>query len=77
MQLDCAEVIQELSNYIDDELSMEMRATIEEHLASCDRCIAIYDGVRNVLLLVNSWGKSIELPAGFSARLYEKLQSAR
>jgi predicted anti-sigma-YlaC factor YlaD len=77
MQLDCAEVILELSNYIDDELSIEMRAAIEAHLVSCDRCIAIYDSVRNVLLLINSWGKSIELPAGFSARLYQKLQSER
>ena len=77
MQLDCVEIIRELSNYVDDELSMEMRAAIEAHLASCYRCIAIYDGVRNVLLLVNSWGRSIELPTGFSARLYKKLQDTR
>ncbi|MGE5323593.1 MAG: anti-sigma factor family protein [Actinomycetota bacterium] len=68
----CAEVRRELSNYIDEEVTAELRARIEEHLSSCTGCKALYDGVRNVVTLVSSTDL-IELPRGFSARLYRRL----
>jgi Putative zinc-finger len=68
----CAEVRRELSNYIDDEITLELRARIEEHVSACSGCKALYDGVRNVVMLVSST-ELIELPRGFSARLYRRL----
>ncbi|HEX7286125.1 MAG TPA: zf-HC2 domain-containing protein [Candidatus Angelobacter sp.] len=73
--ISCQEVRRELSNYIDDEVTSELRARIEEHVRACTGCRALYDGVRNVLTLVGS-GDVIELPRGFSLRLFQRLQAA-
>lgn len=73
--ISCQEVRRELSNYIDDEVTLELRARIEEHIRNCTGCKALYDGVRNVLTLVGS-GDIIELPRGFSLRLFQRLQAA-
>ena len=73
--ISCEEVRRELSNYFDDEVTPELRARIEEHVRSCPGCKAVYDGVRNVLTLVGS-EDVIELPRGFSLRLFRRLQAA-
>lgn len=72
MYLTCADVRRELSNYLDDEITAELRARIDAHVAGCKGCRAIVDGVRNVIQLV-AGNEVIELPAGFSARLRERL----
>lgn len=72
----CAEVRRELSNYIEDEVSPELRARVDQHVTTCPGCKAVYDGVRNLLVLVST-GEIIELPPGFSARLYRRLQAAQ
>lgn len=70
--ISCRQVRQELSSYIDDDVSPELRARIEEHVLSCPGCMAVYDGLRNVLKLVSAT-EVIELPLGFSLRLYRLL----
>lgn len=64
----------ELSNYMDDDVTPELRARIEDHVRQCGGCRTLYDGVRNVLTLV-AGSDVIELPAGFSLRLYRRLIS--
>lgn len=73
MEISCAEVLQELSNYIDQDTDAELRVQIEVHLPKCTHCTAIYDGVRNVIRLVGD-GRTFELPSGFSERLHNKLR---
>jgi predicted anti-sigma-YlaC factor YlaD len=70
--ISCMEVRRELSNYIENDVTPELRARIEQHVPSCTGCKAVYDGVRNVLRLVSS-SEIIELPPGFSLRLYRRL----
>ena len=72
MKIDCHEIIRELSQYLDDDVSPELRNKIQEHLAHCAHCTAIYDGLRNVVSLVGD-RRTFELPVGFSQRLREKL----
>ena len=72
MEISCLEVIRELSNYIDKDLTSELRAQITAHLPTCEYCTAIYDGLRNTMTLVGD-GRSFQLPAGFSQRLRAKL----
>jgi len=72
--ISCGEVRRELSNYIDDEVTPEVRPRIDEHVRFCPGCKAVYDGVRNVLTLLGS-GDIIELPRGFSLRLFERLRA--
>jgi predicted anti-sigma-YlaC factor YlaD len=74
MELTCAEVRRELSNYIEDDVTPALRARIEEHVRSCRGCRALYDGVKNIITLVGH-SEIIELPVGFSRRLLTRLSS--
>ena len=75
-ELPCNEVRAEMIEYMEDDLSADLRRQIDRHLATCNHCTAIYDGTRNVVHLVGSQG-FIELPPGFSKRLYRKLSDSR
>ena len=72
MQISCREVRKELAHYMKDDISPELRGRIERHFVKCDGCFAIYDGLRKVIRLVNST-EIIELPEGFSVRLYRRI----
>jgi anti-sigma factor (TIGR02949 family) len=72
MQIDCTEVRRELSNYIENDVTPDLRRQMEEHFAACPGCTAVYDGLRNVIQLV-SGSKILELPTGFSQRLLARL----
>lgn len=73
MEISCREVIDEISNYIEDDLEQGLRERITEHLQGCSHCTAVLDGTRNVIRLVGD-DRTFVLPAGFSQRLYKKLQ---
>jgi predicted anti-sigma-YlaC factor YlaD len=73
-ELKCEDVRRELVDYLDDELSLALREQIDAHLATCKVCIAIYDGVRNVMQL-SADGRTFQLPPKFSQRLYIRLLS--
>ena len=73
MVLNCKHVWQEISNYIDDSVSAELRDSIEQHLANCRHCAAVLDSTRNILILVAD-ERTFELPIGYSDRLHARLQ---
>jgi len=72
MEISCQEVRQELANYVEADVTEDLRWRIERHFLSCDGCSALYDGLRQIIYLV---GKSdlIELPVGLSQKLYRRL----
>lgn len=70
VEVDCYKVRGELSNYLEGDLTLELRRQIENHLASCSHCTAVYDGMRNVVTLLGD-ERVVELPEGFSRRLYQ------
>ena len=72
VEIDCYTVRRELSNYLEDDLTPQARFRIEGHLEDCSHCTAVYDGMRNVVQLLGD-EKAIELPTGFSQRLYKRL----
>jgi len=73
IEISCLEVWREISNYIDGEISPELRARMEAHFKVCAHCTAILDGTKNVVKLVAD-GVEYELPEGFSQRLYNRLK---
>ena len=73
LQLSCAEIRRELSNYFENEISQELRLRIDQHVMECKGCRALYDGVRNVIQLVGREAV-IELPPGLSQRLYQRMR---
>lgn len=47
--ISCRHVTNQISNYIDGQLTPDMRAKIEDHLRLCDRCSVVVDTVRKLL----------------------------
>ena len=74
VKISCQEVWREVSNYLEDDLTPQLRAAIEAHLKECDHCSAIVDGARNVVELVCD-DRAFRLPDGFGKRLSERLTS--
>ena len=73
IEISCVEVWRRISDYLDDEISAEMRERMKAHFKACAHCTAVLDGTRNVVGLVGD-GRLFEMPDGFSKRLYKKLQ---
>jgi predicted anti-sigma-YlaC factor YlaD len=71
--LDCKEVLDNLSNYIDGEGSDELRKAIEWHISRCGRCRVIFDTTGKMLKIVSDV-EPFEVPLGVSARLYARLE---
>ncbi len=72
VEISCEEVWREISKYLDGEINEEMRGRMEEPFKGCKHGTAVLDGTRNVVQLVGD-ARAFELPAGFSNRLYLKL----
>lgn len=75
MSVKCKNVWEHISEYLDQQLTPEMRAEIEKHLENCEVCSAILDSTRNVLVLTAD-DRTYELPVGYSKRLHDRLQKA-
>jgi hypothetical protein len=52
VKIGCAEVWREISNYLEDEVSADLRTRMDEHFKGCKRCTAVLVGTRNVVRLV-------------------------
>jgi len=76
LKIACEEVRQELANYMEEDVPAELRQRIENHFLTCDGCYAIYDGLRKIVRLIGS-NDVIELPSGFSRRLYQRIVGVR
>lgn len=72
VEISCEEVWREISNYLDGEISAELRVRMEAHFKGCKHCTAVLDGTRNMVQLVGD-AAAFELPPGLSKRLYRKL----
>lgn len=68
----CDRVLQELSNYIDEDVEPGLRAAIEEHLRGCHRCSVLVDSTRKMLYVVGD-ERVFEIPNGYSERLHSFL----
>lgn len=76
MPVSCEEVIHALSDYLEGGVSPGLRNDMEGHFQECRHCTAVLDGTRNILWVVSD-SRAFELPAGFGARLYARLQRGR
>ena len=73
MKMDCKHIWRELSNYLDGDVSPEVRRDVEAHVAQCRHCAALLDSTHNVIVLIAD-ERRLELPLGFSARLRQRLE---
>jgi len=75
MTLECKNVWEHISEYLDHQLDPKLLADIEKHLENCEVCSAILDSTRNILVLTAD-NRTFELPVGYSERLHARLEKA-
>lgn len=75
VEISCVEVWREISNYVDKDISPELRERLEAHFKVCAHCKAVLDGTQNVVSLIGD-GRVFGVPKGFSDRLYRKINKA-
>lgn len=68
----CAQVLKELSNYIDEDIDPRLRTEIEDHLRGCRRCSVLLDSTRKILRIVGD-ERVFDVPVGYSERLHQFL----
>jgi len=69
IEISCVEVWREISNYLDEEISPELRERMEAHFKACAQLhCGARTATRNVVGLVGD-GRVFQMPAGFSKRL--------
>jgi predicted anti-sigma-YlaC factor YlaD len=71
--LKCREAFQEISRYLDGELSEELKNVLKEHLCKCAHCQVVFDTtVKTVELYCD--GKLFPMPVLIRERLHESLR---
>jgi predicted anti-sigma-YlaC factor YlaD len=75
MSLECKNVWEYISEYLDQQLDPQLLMDIEKHLENCEVCSAILDSTRNILVLTAD-NRTYELPVGYSDRLHARLEKA-
>ena len=67
-KIECDEVLDQLSEYIDEETRDELCAAIKEHLARCHDCQIKVDTVKKTIVLYQK-SSSIAIPVRVTAKL--------
>ncbi len=70
--MNCDEVLNQLSEYVDEEARAELCRAIEEHLARCRGCKVEVDTVRKTIMIYRNDGPA-ETPVHVSAALQSAL----
>ncbi len=71
--MNCRGVIQEISDYLDDELDAGARAELERHLGRCEDCRIVVDTTKKTIqIFCNS--EPVPLPCDIRKRLHEALE---
>ena len=76
VEISCAEVWREISNFVDGEVEPEIKARMEHHFRNCKNCTAVLEGTRNTVRLLTD-GEWYPLPTGFGQRLFQRISSER
>jgi predicted anti-sigma-YlaC factor YlaD len=74
-EITCEELLQYLSDYIDNDLDEELTAVAKDHLASCHNCRVVLDSTQQTIFLFREQGKRT-IPADRRQRLFGRLQTA-
>ena len=70
----CKQVLEALSDYLDDDIAPQVRRELEAHMADCTVCRAMYDSTRKTVRIVTET-RSFELPVELSESLMKKIMT--
>ncbi len=75
-EMNCDEIRNLLSSYIDGETDEDEKLLIEEHINNCDECKKELDEYKKIIQALNDLPDE-EPPAGYCKRLHEKLLNSK
>lgn len=70
----CTEFLALLDDLIDDEVTAEMRADLQEHLRGCEHCEVTLSTTRKTIQIYRSH-EIYEMPVGLRERLHTAIMS--
>lgn len=70
----CTEFLAQLDDLIDDSVSREMRADLEQHLRGCEHCQVTLSTTRKTIEIYRSH-EIYELPSGLRERLHAAIMA--
>ena len=73
--LSCLDLLADLSEYLDDGMTVEVRRELEAHLAHCSTCEVLVDSTRKTLKIVSE-NFSYEIPPEVSGRILARIRTA-
>jgi predicted anti-sigma-YlaC factor YlaD len=73
-EISCEELLQYLSDYIDNDLDEELTSVAQNHLATCHNCRVVLDSTQQTIFLFREQGKRT-IPADRRERLFSQLQA--
>lgn len=73
--MQCADLVAYLSEYLDNNLPVELTQAAEEHLATCHNCRVVLDTTRRTVTLVREHGQATIKPVR-RAEIFSKLEAA-
>jgi hypothetical protein len=68
----CTEFLAQLDDLIDDAVTTQMRADLQEHLRGCDHCEVTLNTTRKTIQIYRSH-EIYELPTGLRERLHKAI----
>ena len=71
--LTCKEFLEELSDYLDENLDIELRAKLEQHIAECPNCWVIADTTKKTIQIYRGMDP-YPVPADVQSRLMAALE---
>lgn len=70
----CTEFLAQLDDLIDNDVSSEMRADLEQHLRGCEHCQVTLNTTRKTIEIYRSH-EIYDLPAGLRERLHAAIMA--
>ncbi len=76
IKLVCEDLVNYLSDYIDNNLNEELTAAAREHLATCHNCHVVLDSTQQMILLYRERGQAQHIPGGRQQALFNQIANA-
>ena len=70
----CADLLGNISNFIDGELDDALCQDLQRHIAGCENCRVVFDTTTRTIYLYQASAQATELPADVRGRLFNTLQ---
>jgi anti-sigma factor (TIGR02949 family) len=70
---ECSHFLPGLSDYLDGELSPELCAELERHMAECEKCRIVVDTTRKTIELYRIQPDTEKTPTDVKERLFKRL----